>query len=156
MYNVNNGHAPGFSIAWSRQDKTVILGEISTNFPPIFRLWYPIRCFSDHMFTEFAYFPLFPSISAYFLPEMVPHPCYKLKHGTQLLFFRPHVYGFCLFSAYIPLIFRLFPPNLKAHIPPVLSCRGFLLLQNVMVRLVTERTSLKSALETLKDVPLSS
>ena len=43
-------------------------------------------------------------ISAYFPPKMVPHPCYKLKHGTHLLFFRPHVYGFCR----IPLIFRLF------------------------------------------------
>ena len=36
-------------------------------------------------------------IFAYF-PPMVPHPP----------FFRPHVYGFRLFSAYIPLIFRLF------------------------------------------------
>ena len=52
-----------------------------------------------------AHFRLF---SAYFPAKMVPHPCYKLKHGTQLRFFRPHVYGFCLFSTYIPLIFRLF------------------------------------------------
>ena len=47
-------------------------------------------------------------ISSYFPPKMVPHPCYKLKHGTHLLFFRPHVYRFYLFSAYIPLIFCLF------------------------------------------------
>ena len=33
-----------------------------TYFPPIFHLWYPIRHFSAHMFTEFAYFCLFPSI----------------------------------------------------------------------------------------------
>ena len=85
----------------TRQDKTAILGKIS----PIFRLWYPIHHFSTHMFMEFAYFHLFP---AYFPPKMAPHPCYKLKHGTHLLFFHPHVYGFCLFSAYIPLIFRLF------------------------------------------------
>ena len=46
--------------------------------------------------------------SAYFLPKMVPHPCYKLKHGTHWLFFRPHVYRFCLFSA---------------HFPPIPSCQ---------------------------------
>ena len=42
----------------TRQDKTAILGE----FSPIFCLCYPIRCFSAHMFTEFAYFCLFLSI----------------------------------------------------------------------------------------------
>ena len=47
----------------------------------------------------------FHLFSTYFLP-MVPHPCYKLKHGTHLLFFRPHVYSFCLFSTY-------FLPNLQ-------------------------------------------
>ena len=46
--------------------------------------------------------------SAYFPPEMVPHHCYKLKHGTHLPFFCPHVYRFRLFSGYVPLIFRLF------------------------------------------------
>ena len=51
-----------------------------------------------------AYFHLF---SVYFLPIMVPHPCYKLKHGTHLLFFCPHVYGFCLFSTHFPPISRL-------------------------------------------------
>ena len=30
------------------------------------------------------------------------------KHGTHLLFFHLHVYGFCLFSAYVLLIFHLF------------------------------------------------
>ena len=83
----------------------------SAHFPPIFRLWYPICHFSDHMFMEFAYFYLFPSI---FRLKWYPHPCYKLKHGTHLLFFHPHVYGFCLFSAYIPLIFCLtFCPFLR-------------------------------------------
>ena len=97
-----------FGIGDTRQDKTVILGETlpifhsfsaygnpSAIFPPTYLQNSPIS----------AYFHLF---SAYFLPKMVPHPCYKLKHGTHLLSFRPHVYGFCLFSAYIPLIFRLF------------------------------------------------
>ena len=37
---------------------------------------------------------------------MVPHPYFKLKHGTHLLFFCSHVYGFCLFSAYISLNFH--------------------------------------------------
>ena len=67
-----------------------------------------------------AYFRLFPPIlrlfSAYFhlffayFPPVVPHPYYKLKHVTHLLFFRPHVYGcylLCLFSAHFPPIFRL-------------------------------------------------
>ena len=48
----------------TRQDKAAILGGISpiyrsffTSFPPM--LWYPIRRFSTHMFTEFAHFRLF-------------------------------------------------------------------------------------------------
>ena len=44
-------------------------------------------------FTEFTYF----------LPKMVPHPCKKLKHGTHLPFFCPHVYRIHLF----PPIFHL-------------------------------------------------
>ena len=87
----------------------------SAHFLPIFRLWYPISCFSAYMFAEFAYFHLF---SAYFPPKMVPYPCYKLKHRTHLPFFHPYIYGFCWFSSYVPLIFRLtFRP-----FSPVLSC----------------------------------
>ena len=41
--------------------------------------------------------------SGYFPPKMVHYPCYKLKP-----FFPPHVYGFCPFSAYVPLIFGPF------------------------------------------------
>ena len=44
----------------------------STYVLPIFCLWYPICCFPAQMFTEF------PPISVYFLPKIVPHPCYKL------------------------------------------------------------------------------
>ena len=36
----------------SQQDRTAILGGIS----PIFRRWYPICCFSTHMFMDSAYF----------------------------------------------------------------------------------------------------
>ena len=75
----------------------------SAHIPKIFRLWYPIHHFSAHMFTDLAYFRLF---SSYFQPKMVLHPFYKLKHGTHLPFFHPHVYRFRLFSAYVPLIFR--------------------------------------------------
>ena len=50
-----------------------------------------------------AYFHLFP---AYFPPKMEPPSCYKLKHGTHLLFFHLHVYGFCLCS-----FFTYFPPS---------------------------------------------
>ena len=82
----------------------------SAHFPPIFCRWYPIHRFSAHMFMDYSYFCLFPPIFrlfstyfrqffAYFLPEMVPHPYYKLKHITHLPFFRPHVYGFRIFSA---------------------------------------------------------
>ena len=88
----------------TRHDK-VILGEFrlfSANFSPIFCLWYPIRHFMDVYGNR-----LLTPISTYFMPKMVPHLCYKLKHSTHFLFFRPHVYGFCLFSAYIPLISHL-------------------------------------------------
>ena len=51
----------------------------SANFLPIFRRWYPIRCFSAHMFMDSTNFP----------PKMVPHPCYKLKHGTSSVIFLP-------------------------------------------------------------------
>ena len=51
--------------------------------------------------------PIFVYFPPIFCLKWYPHPCYKLKHGTHLLFSRPHVYGFCLFSTYIPLIFRL-------------------------------------------------
>ena len=82
-----------------------ILGEISIIF----------RLFSAYG-TPSAIFPHTclrnSPISVYFPPifhrKWYPHHCYKLKHLTHLLFFRQHVYGFCLFSAYIPLIFRLF------------------------------------------------
>ena len=66
---------------------------------------------------------IFRSISADLPPKMVPHPGYKLTHGTHLLFFCPYVYGFSLFSAYIRLIFRLFSAQTSAHFPPFLSCR---------------------------------
>ena len=69
-----------------------LTGDFGWNFayfPLIFSVFSICR-FSAHMFKEFAYFCLF-------LPKMVPHPCYKLKHGTHLPFFCPHVYGFCLF-----------------------------------------------------------
>ena len=76
---------------------------------------------------DYAYFFLFPPIfhlfSAYLPPEMVPHPYYKLKHVTHLPFFRPHVYGFRLFSAYFPPIFRLKFRPFSAG-PVLLGCSG--------------------------------
>ena len=73
----------------------------STNFPPIFRLWYPICRFSAPMLMEFAYFHLF---SVYFLPKMV------FSAYVPLIFF--------LFSAHHPIFRLTFRPFL-----PVLSCR---------------------------------
>ena len=71
-------------------------GDFGRNFSYfllIFCLWYPICRSSAHMFMEFAYFCIFPSIYfRLFPPKMVSHPCYKLKYGIHLLFFRPHVY----------------------------------------------------------------
>ena len=98
----------------SRQDKTAILGEIS----PIFHLFSAFGTLSTIFLPTClqnlpisVYFRLF---SAYFPLKIVPHPCYKFKHGTHLLCFSPHVYGFCIFSAYILLIFHLY----SAHFPP--------------------------------------
>ena len=104
--------------------QTAILGEILSifrSFYPYFLPMVPHPPFLSPLYGTFknfwkrifaclrnlpisAYFHLF---SAYFPPKMVPHPCCKLKHGTHLLFFCPHVYGFCLFSANFLPIFRL-------------------------------------------------
>ena len=89
----------------TRQDRMAILGGIL----PIFRQWYPIYCFSAHLFTDSSYFHLFQWFSAYFPPKMVPHPCYILKHGT------PWFPSSCL---WILPIFHL----CSTHFPPVLSC----------------------------------
>ena len=101
----------------------------STHFLPIFRLWYAIRCFSAHMFTDYAYFRLFSTYFHLFFtyfPPVVPHPYYKLKHVTHLPFFCPHVYGFRLFSAYFPPIFCLKFCLFSAH--PVLPGNRILTL----------------------------
>ena len=65
----------------------------------------PLPPFSA-MFTDCAYFRWF---STYFPLKMVPHPCYKLKHGTPSAVFPPTCIlpTFCLCSAHFPLIFRL-------------------------------------------------
>ena len=85
---------------------------------PIFCLWYPIRHFSTHMFMQFAYFHLFPSI---FSPifclkwypilvinsSMVPICCFFTHMFMDSAYFPPI---FCSFSAY-------FPPNLLPIFP---------------------------------------
>ena len=104
-------------ISATRQDKTAILGEISpifrsfsTYFPPMV-LHLPF--FHPHVFG----ICLFPPISAYFPPKMVPHPCYKLTHGTHLPIccFSAHMFTD---SAYLPPMFRSF----SAYFSPGLSC----------------------------------
>ena len=96
----------------SRQNRTAILAGIClflAHFPLNFCLWYPIRCFSAHMFTESAYFCLFPLISAYFLPKWYPILVINSNIVPHPLFFCPYVYRFCPFSAYVVLlIFRLY------------------------------------------------
>ena len=67
-------------------------GDFGRNFayfPLTFWRWDPILCFSSHMFTDSAYFCQF---SAYFLPKMVPHSHYKLKHGAPSAVFSAHVF----------------------------------------------------------------
>ena len=85
-------YLPVFCPSW--QDRTAILGGI----PPIFRLkWYPI-------------------LAIYISAVLVRNLGGKTEAWyPHLPFFCPHVYGFRLFSAYAPLIFRLrsaqFPPS---------------------------------------------
>ena len=75
----------------------------SAYIPPIFHLWYPIRCFSAHMFTEFAYFCLFPSI---FCLKWYPILVINTSMEPICCFPPTYVYGVCLFSTY-------FQPNLQ-------------------------------------------
>ena len=79
---------------------------------PYFPSMVPLCHFSAHMFTYSAYFCRF---SAYFPPKMVPHPCYKLKHGTTSVIFSPTCLQF-------PPIFRLTFRSLSAS--PVLQDTG--------------------------------
>ena len=72
-----------------------------------------------HLFSAYGTpFAVFPHtclqnlpISIYFPPifclKWYPINVINEAHGTHLLFFRPHVYGLCLFSTYIPQIFHL-------------------------------------------------
>ena len=94
----------------TRLDRTAILGEIFAYFPLIFRRFSangtPSAIFLPTclwIMPNSTYFPpIFCLFFTYLLhSEMVPHPYYKLKHVTHLLFFCPHVYGF-------RLIFRSF------------------------------------------------
>ena len=57
---------------------------------------------------------LFHLFSVYFLPKMVPHPCYKLNHDNLSAYFLPM---FRSFSAY-------FPPNL-----PLILCWSCLAME---------------------------
>ena len=98
----------------AQQDKTAILGEIS---------------------------PIFHSFSTNF-PSMVPHPCYKLKHGTHLSFFHPHV---CRLSYFLPM-FAHFPPIFCLTFRPfslVLSCQEVYRHIRTVVLVCTELNSIE-------------
>ena len=77
------------------------------------RFWAKFHLFSAYG-TPSAIFPPIClwnlPISAYFLPKMVPHPCYKLKHGPICCFSTHKIMDsafFCLFSAHFLPIFCL-------------------------------------------------
>ena len=88
----------------SRQDKTAILGKILPIFCSFSAYGTPSAVFKPTCLQNSPISIYFPSI---FRLKWYPSLLYKLKHGTHLLFFRPHVYGFCLFSAHFPPIFCL-------------------------------------------------
>ena len=96
------------------QDRMAILVgilPIFNSFPANFLPTVPYPAFfCPHVYR----FCLFLPVSTYFLPKMVPHPCYKLKHSTPSAVFPPTCLRilpiFCLCSAHflpnLPLIFR--------------------------------------------------
>ena len=113
-------------------------GDFGRNFAYftlIFRLFYSallphLPFLSPHVYG----IHLFPPISVYFLPKMVPHPCYKLKLETHLMLFCPHVYRLCLFSADFPPIFLLtFCPY---SVGPVLP--GYGSFEAILCKLIIE------------------
>ena len=96
-YNKSKKHQP-----LTRQDRTSILdgfSPISAHFPPNFHIWYPILCFSAHMFTDSDYFHLFSVIFHLFSAMHLPFSAHMFLDSA---YFPPML---CSFSAY-------FPPNL--------------------------------------------
>ena len=103
----------------------------SAHFPPMVSHIFLPTCIRNSPIS--AYFlPIFHIFSTYFPPKMVPHPCYKLKHGTHLPIFCPHVYGFCLCCAhFLPIFCLTFRP-----FSPVLSCRECFPLSHTSLLLI--------------------
>ena len=139
-WKVNNVYTP-------QQDKTAILGEISPIFHSFYTYFPPmvphLPFFRPHVYG----IHLFPPISAYFPPKMVPHPCYKLKHYNHLLFFHPHVPIFHLYFTHFPPIFCLtFCPKVCCKVKSLLSylsslkiCKTGLLIYNIHIILSEKR-----------------